>query len=76
MSMFPAITTADYLLHVQKQFDVKSAVAQTSPGHYSKGYHWSFWIEDDPRQPDGMLPLAKYRCYESGGLDSKWELVE
>jgi len=40
------------------------------------GHCWQFWMEGDPRKPDGILTLAKYRCYESGGLDSKWELIE
>lgn len=77
MSMFPKVTTAEYLESITSRFgDIKSAVAQTSSGYYSKERCWSFWMEDDPRMPNGILFLAKYRCYESGGTDSKWEIIE
>jgi hypothetical protein len=78
MSMFPPFTTGEYLDSVPKTFgDIKAAVCQSSEGRFTKGQCWAFWMEDDPRQANGILHLAKYRCYEPGGFsDSKWELVQ
>jgi len=77
MSMFPRFTTASYLRAIAPTYgDVRQAVAQNTPGHYAVGQVWSFWLEDDPRQPNGILPLAKYVCSESGGDESKWEVSE
>jgi hypothetical protein len=77
ISMFPPFATGEYLASISGRYgDIKYAVSHTSPGYYSKGQCWSFWMEDDPRQIDGILFLAKYRCYESGKEDSKWELIE
>jgi len=74
--MFPAFTDARYLESIPRKYgDVKSAVAHID-GRYMIGNCWSFWVEDDPRYPNGICPLAKYRCYESGAVESKWELVE
>lgn len=75
LTMFPHFTTAEYLKTVPINYgDVKSAVAALD-GRFFVGQHWKFWMEDDPREPDGILRLADYVCYESGCDESKWELV-
>lgn len=74
--MFPQFTTAVYLSGIPNRYgDVKSAVA-TIDGRFMVGQSWSFWMEDDPRAENGILPLAKYECCEPGRDDSKWRLVE
>lgn len=39
---------------------------------YTVGQVWAFWMEDDPRVENGIVPLAKFQCTKSGGDDSEW----
>lgn len=76
MAMFPKFTDAAYLEALPSKYgDVQSAVAKCD-GRYVSGFCWAFWLADDPRTANGICPLAKYRCYESGGSESRWELIE
>lgn len=77
--MAGTLKTGKELKQLAAKPDVCSAVRQNEKQHghkYKRGSVWAFWMEDDPRADDGIMPLAKYRCVEGGDDQSWWEKIQ
>lgn len=65
--------TGKQLEAIAKMGDMKYATRVFwTMNKYTSGQVWSFWMEDDPRIEDGIVPVSRFRCTKSGGDDSEW----